>query len=137
LRPVAVLAVLVLPFLHAQAAAPALSLPGAEPYTAARLAALRAAGRPVFVDATAAWCITCLVNERAVLDKPAVQAAFAARHVNVLVADWTNRDGAITALLQANGRDGVPLYLYYAPGAAVPVTLPQVLTPGEVEGVLR
>jgi thiol:disulfide interchange protein DsbD len=99
-----------------------------EPYTAAKLASLRGAGRPVFVDATAAWCITCLVNEDAVLSRSAVKDAFAARHVAYLVADWTNRNDEITRLLKENGRSGVPMYLYYAPGATKPVIMPQVLT---------
>jgi thiol:disulfide interchange protein DsbD len=97
-------------------------------YSATRLAALRAAGKPVFVDATAAWCITCLVNEQAVLSKPEIRDAFRVHHVVMLIADWTNRNAAITALLQAQGRSGVPLYLYYAPGAASPRILPQILT---------
>ena len=71
----------------------------------------------MFVDATAAWCITCLVNEEAALSRPSVRAAFAKKHIAFLVADWTNRNREITALLEAHGRSGVPLYLYYAPGA--------------------
>lgn len=103
-----------------------------EPYTPARLAALRKAGRPVFVDATASWCITCLVNEEAALSRPAVHAAFKDKKIALLVADWTNRNPQITALLEAHGREGVPLYLYYAPGAADPKVLPQILTESEV-----
>jgi thiol:disulfide interchange protein DsbD len=103
-----------------------------EPYSAARLAQLRGAHRAVFVDATASWCITCLVNEEAALSRPAVRAAFADKRIAFLVADWTNRNSAITALLEAHGRSGVPLYLYYAPGAADAVVLPQILTEGEV-----
>ncbi len=99
-----------------------------EPYSAARLAALRQAGRPVFIDATASWCITCLVNEEAALARPNVHAAFRDKHIVLLVADWTNRSPAITALLEAHGRSGVPLYLYFAPGAAEPIILPQILT---------
>jgi thiol:disulfide interchange protein DsbD len=99
-----------------------------EPYTAAKLAQLRAANTPVFVDATAAWCITCLVNEEAVLSKQPVKDAFAAKKVVYMVADWTNRNDEITQLLKENGRSGVPMYLYYAPGAAKPVILPQILT---------
>jgi thiol:disulfide interchange protein DsbD len=99
-----------------------------EPYTAAKLAQLRAANTPVFVDATAAWCITCLVNEEAVLSKPPVKDAFAAKKVVYMVADWTNRNDEITRLLKENGRSGVPMYLYYGPGAAKPVILPQILT---------
>ncbi|MDE2134667.1 MAG: thioredoxin family protein [Alphaproteobacteria bacterium] len=103
-----------------------------EPYSAARLDVLRRARRAVFVDATASWCITCLVNEEAALSRPAVRAAFADKHIALLVADWTNRNPGITALLEAHGRSGVPLYLYYAPGAGDAVVLPQVLTEGEV-----
>ena len=107
-----------------------------EPYTAAKLASLRAANRPVFVDATAAWCITCLVNEDAVLSRVRVKSAFAAKNVAYLVADWTNQNPEVTALLKANGRSGVPLYLYYAPGANMPVVLPQILTEGGVMDAL-
>jgi len=107
-----------------------------EPFTAAKLASLRAANRPVFVDATAAWCITCLVNEEAVLSQPGVKSAFAAKNVAYLVADWTNQDPEVTALLKENGRSGVPLYLYYAAGARTPIILPQVLTQGTVLGAV-
>ena len=103
-----------------------------QPYTAARLQALRAAQRPVFVDATASWCITCLVNDEVALSRPTVRAAFEGKHIAFLVADWTNRNPEITALLQAHGRSGVPLYLYYAPGASQAAVLPQILTEGEV-----
>ena len=103
-----------------------------EPFSAAKLASLRASGRPVFVDATAAWCITCLVNEDAVLSRDSVKGAFASKNVAYLVADWTNQNPEITALLKENGRSGVPLYLYYAPGAATPKVLPQILTEGVV-----
>jgi thiol:disulfide interchange protein len=103
-----------------------------EPYSSEKLAQLRAANRPVFVDATAAWCITCLVNEKVALSSAHVRDAFAQKHVAYLVADWTSRNPAITALLEAHGRSGVPLYLYYAPGAADAAVLPQVLTEGEV-----
>jgi thiol:disulfide interchange protein DsbD len=137
LRPVALLALLALPFLHTQAAPAALLLPGAEPYTAARLATLQAENQPAFIDLTAAWCITCLVNEHSTLDTPEIRAAFATRHITLLVGDWTNRDPAITALLQANGRDGVPLYLFYPAEQATPVTLPQVLTPSIVEEAIK
>ncbi|MDR3504757.1 MAG: protein-disulfide reductase DsbD family protein [Acidocella sp.] len=128
-KPAAALAVLaLLPFLHTAPAAPALTLPNAQPYTAERLATLRAANQPVFVDLTAAWCVTCLVNEATSLSAPEVQRAFAAHHAALLVGDWTDRNPAITALLAANHRAGVPLYLYYAPGAPAEV-LPQLLTP--------
>jgi thiol:disulfide interchange protein DsbD len=103
-----------------------------EPYSPARLAALRKEGRPVFIDATASWCITCLVNEEAALSRPSVHATFKDKKIALLVADWTNRNPEITALLESHGRSGVPLYLYYAPGAADPKILPQILTEGEV-----
>ncbi|HKQ44154.1 MAG TPA: protein-disulfide reductase DsbD domain-containing protein [Rhizomicrobium sp.] len=122
---------------NASASAPAAqSSKLGEPYSAARLAELRAANRAVFVDATAAWCITCLVNEDAVLSRAGVQKAFAAKNVAYLVADWTNRNPEVTALLKDNGRSGVPLYLYYAPGAKTPIILPQILTEGGVLGVI-
>jgi len=107
-----------------------------EPYSAARLAQLQNEKRPVFVDATAAWCITCLVNEKIALSRPDVARAFAATHTAYLVADWTKRDAAITALLSAHDRSGVPLYLYYKPGAADADVLPQILTPDAVLAAL-
>jgi thiol:disulfide interchange protein DsbD len=116
----------------AAAAAPKLG----EAFTPAMLADYRKAGRPVFVDATAAWCITCLVNEEAVLSRDSIKSAFAARNVAYLVADWTNADPAITRLLKDNGRSGVPMYLYYAPGAQKPVVLPQILTEAAVLSAL-
>lgn len=88
----------------------------AEPYSPARLQALRAANRPVLINATAAWCITCLVNEKVAFSSDAVKQAFATNKIGYLVADWTNRNPEITKLLEANARSGVPLYLYYAPG---------------------
>ncbi|HEY5347630.1 MAG TPA: thioredoxin family protein, partial [Rhizomicrobium sp.] len=122
--------------LRASHAAPQVSSQQAEAYTPEKLAALRKAGQPVFIDATAAWCITCLVNEHAVLSKPEIQNAFRAHHVAMLVADWTNRNADITALLQAQGRTGVPLYLYYAPGGTTPSILPQILTQDAVLAAL-
>ncbi|HYM18003.1 MAG TPA: protein-disulfide reductase DsbD domain-containing protein [Micropepsaceae bacterium] len=105
---------------------------GYEPYSAARLAALRAEGRPVFVNATAAWCITCLVNEKVALSGDAVARAFQEKKVAALKADWTNQDSEITALLASQGRSGVPLYLYFRPGSETPLVLPQILTESSV-----
>ncbi|HEV7264353.1 MAG TPA: protein-disulfide reductase DsbD domain-containing protein [Falsiroseomonas sp.] len=130
------LALALLPRLSAAPAAAADAGPGAEPWSAARVAALRAEGRPVFVNATAAWCITCQVNERIALRGAAVQDAFAARGIAYLKADWTRGEAAIGALLREHGREGVPLYLYWAPGAGEPVVLPQLLTEGIVLGAL-
>ena len=100
-----------------------------ERFTAARLAELRTQKRPVFVNLTAAWCITCKVNERMALRSGRVAEAFAAQGIAYLVGDWTNGNPEITALLKAHGRVGVPLYLLYAGGSdAKPVILPQLLT---------
>ena len=122
--------------LHGQESVPAAATTKGEAYTPEKLASYRAANRPVFVDATAAWCITCLVNEEAVLSQPNIKAAFAAKNVVYMVADWTNQNPQITTLLKENGRSGVPMYLYYAPGAAKPVILPQILTDANVTAAL-
>ncbi|HVF34498.1 MAG TPA: thioredoxin family protein, partial [Candidatus Saccharimonadia bacterium] len=103
-----------------------------EPWTGARLATLRADGRPVFVNMTAAWCITCLANERVALSTDAVRDAFAHHDVAYLKGDWTQRDDAITAYLAQFGRNGVPLYVLYPRGGGEPRVLPQMLTPGLV-----
>ena len=102
-----------------------------EPFTAARLAALEAAGKPVFVNLTADWCVTCLINERIALDSEGVRQAFAARGIVALKGDWTNRNPEITALLQQFRRSGVPLYLLYG-SKGDPVILPQLLTAATV-----
>lgn len=99
-----------------------------ETFTPARLQALRAEGRPVFVNLTAAWCVTCLVNERVAISNDTVQRAFAAKHVAYLRGDWTRQDPAISEFLREQGRDGVPLYLYYGPHATAAEVLPQILT---------
>lgn len=110
---------------------------GAEPWSAARVAELQAQGRPVFVNMTAAWCISCKVNERVALDTATVQGAFATRNVAYLKGDWTRGDPAITALLRAQGREGVPLYLLYPAGGGAPKLLPEILTPGIVLAALE
>ena len=99
-----------------------------EPFTPARLAALREAGRPVFVNMTAAWCVTCIVNEQVALAKPSVRRAFNDRGITYLKGDWTRRDPAITEYLRALGRDGVPIYVLYPGPGRPPVVLPQILT---------
>ena len=104
------------------------SFDGWERYSRARMTEAAAAGKPVFVDFTAAWCITCLVNERVALETPATRKAFEQTGTVKLKGDWTNRDPEITSLLKELGRAGVPLYLYWAPGADRPKILPQVLT---------
>lgn len=98
-----------------------------EPWSPARVAELQAEGRPIFVNFTAAWCITCKANELAALQSARLAQAFETRNVAYLEGDWTNRDDTIAAELAAHGRAGVPLYLYYPPGGE-PQVLPQVLT---------
>jgi thiol:disulfide interchange protein DsbD len=106
-----------------------------QPYSAARVAELSAAGRPLLVNFTASWCLTCLVNERNAFSDAAVQRVFREKNVTLMKGDWTNRDPAITKALAAFGRAGVPLYVVYngKPGATEPVVLPQILTAGIVE----
>jgi thiol:disulfide interchange protein DsbD len=135
LRPAALIALLIIPFIHTTAGA-ALTLPNAQPFSESRLAAAQKSGRPVLVDMTAAWCVTCLVNDRTTLDSPAVQAALTTHHVQLLVGDWTNRDPAISHFLAAHHRDGVPLYVYLPPNAP-PQTLPQILTPNVIEQAIN
>ena len=101
---------------------------GWERFSRARMTEAHAAGKPVFVDFTAAWCITCLVNERVALETAATKKAFEQAGVVKLKGDWTNRDAEITAVLKELGRAGVPLYLFWAPEANQPKILPQVLT---------
>jgi len=96
-----------------------------EPWSPERVAELRGEGRPVFVNFTAAWCVTCKVNEAAAFT-PRVAQAFERANVAYLEADWTNRDDTIAAALAEHGRAGVPLYLYYS-SQSEPVILPQVL----------
>ena len=93
-----------------------------QPYSAARVAELSAAGRPLLVNFTASWCLTCLVNERNAFSDAAVQKIFRDKKVTLMKGDWTNRDPAITKALAAFGRAGVPLYLVYngRPGTAEP-----------------
>jgi thiol:disulfide interchange protein/DsbC/DsbD-like thiol-disulfide interchange protein len=101
-----------------------------QPYTPARLKELRDQGKPVFINFTAAWCISCLVNEKVALSQDAVVDAFKRGGITYLKGDWTNRDPEITRILAEFGRSGVPLYLYYPAGnSARPVILPQILTP--------
>jgi len=102
-----------------------------EPFSEARLAALRQEGRPVFAYFTADWCLTCKVNEKMVLQREEVSRAFAQAKVAVLVGDWTGGDSALGRFLESQGRSGVPLYIYYAPGKA-PEILPQLLTMSRV-----
>jgi thiol:disulfide interchange protein len=106
-----------------------------QPYDAAQVATLSAAGRPLLVNFTASWCLTCLVNERNAFADSAVQEVFHAKGVTLMKGDWTNRDPAITRALAAFGRAGVPLYVVYnsKPGSSEPLVLPQLLTASVVQ----
>jgi thiol:disulfide interchange protein DsbD len=94
-----------------------------------------AQGRPVFVDFTAAWCVTCQINKKSTLSSPEVMADFAAHQVTLLRADWTRRDPAITAALSALGRSGVPVYVLHAPGQA-PLVLSELLSVNKLHEAL-
>ena len=100
-----------------------------EAWSAERLAAARAEGRPVFVNFTAAWCVSCQVNERVALSTDKVANAFASANAVYLKGDWTRKDAVIQAELARHGRAGVPLYLVYDANGGEGVVLPQLLTP--------
>ena len=106
-----------------------------QPWSTEKVQALQTAGQPVFVDFTAAWCVTCQVNKRTTLSSAEVLDAFAQRKVQLLRADWTRQDPAITQALHALGRSGVPVYVLYAPGKP-PVVLSELLSKSEVLGAL-
>ena len=109
-----------------------------EPWSPDKVASLRASGKPVFVDFTAAWCVTCQVNERTALATKEVADAFQKTGAIYLKADWTNRNPEIAKTLAAVGRSGVPLYLLYdAGGTGDPKILPQLLTSGGVVEALN
>ena len=102
-------------------------------FSADALAKARASGKPVFLYFTADWCVTCKVNEASSIERESTAAAFEKAGVVTIVGDWTVRDAAITQFLTEQGAAGVPLYLWYAPGASSPQQLPQVLTPDLLE----
>lgn len=115
---------------------PAGLVQSAIPYDSAVLDGALQEGKPVFVNMTADWCITCKVNEKIALGRDEVQSAFIRKGITYIKGDWTNSDPAITAYLEQFGRSGVPLYVYYAPGEA-PHVLPQILTIDIVLGALQ
>jgi thiol:disulfide interchange protein len=109
-----------------------------QPWSADRVAMLRAEGRGVFVNFTAAWCLTCQVNEKAVFARSDVRELFGRYGVTPLEADWTNENAEIERTLAAFGRDGVPLYVFYpARLDLAPVVLPQVPTRENLENAFR
>lgn len=125
----------------APAAGPAAAVEGAgptsAPWSATAVEAALAEGRPVLVNFTADWCVTCKINERTSLSSAGLKDAMAQGNAVYLVGDWTRRDDAITAELQRHGRSGVPLYLLYSPGSPEPRILPQLLTEGVVIDALK
>jgi len=108
-----------------------------QPWSEAAVQAALAEGRPVLVNFTADWCVTCKINEGAALSSARTAEAMRQTNALYLVGDWTRRDDAITAELQRHGRSGVPLYLLYTPGKSEPRILPQLLTEGTVVDALK
>ena len=106
-----------------------------QPWTPGRVEQVLATGVPVFVDFTAAWCVTCQYNKKTTLVNPAVLADMDAKKVSLLRADWTRRDPAITAALAALGRNGVPVYVLYQTGRT-PVVLSEILSVDEIRAAL-
>jgi thiol:disulfide interchange protein DsbD len=104
---------------------------GWQAWSSDRVREATAAGQPVFVDYTAAWCITCQVNKRTTLQHTSVQAAFEQHHVLLLQADWTRQDPAISSSLAEFGRSGVPVYVLHRPNQST-LVLPELLSPGLV-----
>ncbi len=111
------------------AGAAALAAENQTMFSEEKLAEARAKGQPVFAYFTADWCLTCKVNERVAIDTDQVKAVFAKHNVAVMVGDWTDGDPKLGRFIEQHNRAGVPLYLFYKPGAAEPEILPQVLTP--------
>jgi thiol:disulfide interchange protein DsbD len=107
------------------------SATGWQPWAPGAAEQIMASGRPVFVDFTAAWCVTCQYNKKTTLADASVLADLQAKNVALLRADWTRRDPAITAALAALGRSGVPVYVFYRPGQP-PVVLTEILTVDEM-----
>ena len=126
------------PFRDAPPAARAANVEsGIEAFSAERLAELRAEGRPVLINMTAAWCITCLANERVALSSDAVRGALDETGTVYMKGDWTLYDASITTYLESFGRNGVPLYVHYPADGGHPQVLPQLLTPEIVVTALR
>jgi thiol:disulfide interchange protein DsbD len=117
---------------EAESGAPSSSGIAWQPFSPELLEELREQGRPVFIDFTARWCLTCEVNERVALRSRRVERRFRELGIMALRADWTDRDERIARAIGYYGRAGVPLYVLYGRGAEQPVLLPEILTPGIV-----
>ena len=97
-------------------------------FSPSEISQLRSEGRPVFIDFTAAWCLTCQVNKRTTLNSKTVLDAFQKKGVTLFQADWTNQDEEITQALEEHGRSGVPVYVLYTGIDEKPILLPEILT---------
>jgi thiol:disulfide interchange protein DsbD len=104
-----------------------------QPFSPEYLQQLKQEGKPIFLDFTAAWCLSCQVNETVAFSSEEVQRRFEQLEIVPLKADWTSRDETITKALAQYGRNSVPLYVYYPKGATDnPIILPEIITPGIV-----
>ncbi|WP_374535059.1 protein-disulfide reductase DsbD family protein, partial [Phenylobacterium sp.] len=108
-----------------------------EAWSPEKVAAAQAAGKPVFINFTAAWCVTCQVNEKVALSRQGVADAFKQTGAVYLKGDWTRKDAVIEAELARHGRAGVPLYLVYGAKGGEAVVLPQILTEGLIVRALK
>jgi thiol:disulfide interchange protein DsbD len=133
----AVLGLVAVPMAANDTSATPAAVQGQRPWSEQQVQNLTAQGRPVFVNFTAAWCITCKVNERVALATPNTRRLFESHSVAYLVADWTRRDPDIARELERYGRNGVPLYLLYSPTTGQPRVLPQLLTEGIVADAIQ
>ena len=115
--------------------APTVSAPMWQEWSQDKVAQSLAQNQPVFVDFTAAWCVTCQINKKTTLGSQTVLSDFQAHQVRLLRADWTRRDPAITTALSALGRSGVPVYVLYAPGRS-PLVLSELLSPHQIHEAL-